>query len=592
MNEFSAVNTIWVLIGAALVFFMQAGFAMVETGFTRAKNAGNIIMKNLMDFSIGTPTFWIVGFGIMFGTGNGFLGKIGGLASESAYGTSMLPDGVPFWAFLIFQTVFCATSATIVSGAMAERTKFASYCIYSFLISLVVYPVSGHWIWGGGWLARMGFHDFAGSCAVHMVGGVAALIGAAILGPRLGKYSKTGKSRAIPGHNLTVGALGVFILWFCWFGFNGASTVSMEGDAVITAGKIFVTTNLAAAAATIAVMFITWLRYKKPDVSMTLNGSLAGLVAITAGCDTVSPLSSAIIGIISGFVVVFGIEFIDKVCKIDDPVGAVGVHGMNGALGTLCVGFFSDGTGTEWKGLFTGGGVHLLGVQFTGFIATTAWVVVTMLIIFQAIKHTIGLRVTAQEEIAGLDVQEHGLTSSYAGFLTQDTIGTVPNVLGADTGNRLASAFSAIHTHTENPDAASLDSADALTLPSDSGAQVHKLTKIVIITRQNKLDEFMQAMNEIGITGITVTNVMGCGVQKGSSTYYRGVSMDMSLLPKIKIEIVVSLIPVQKVIDTAKSILYTGQMGDGKLFVYDIENVVKIRTGEEGFLALQDTQVQ
>ena len=425
-----------------------------------------------------------------------------------------------------------------------------------------------------------------------MVGGVAALIGAAILGPRLGKYSKSGKSRAIPGHNLTVGALGVFILWFCWFGFNGASTVSMEGDAIVTTGKIFVTTNLAAAIATITVMFITWIRYKKPDISMTLNGSLAGLVAITAGCDTVSPLSAAAIGIISGFVVVFGIEFIDKVCKIDDPVGAVGVHGMNGALGTLCVGLFSDGTGTEWKGLFTGGGFHLLYVQFLGFIATTAWVVITMLIIFQAIKHTIGLRVTREEEIAGLDVQEHGITSSYAGFLTQDTLGSVPNVLGADTENRLLSASSAIHTHTEHlsSDAPAISDIPAAPKTGDANAKGHKLTKIVIVTRQNKLDDFMQAMNEIGVAGITVTNVMGCGVQKGTRTYYRGVSMEMSLLPKIKIEIVVSLIPVQKVIDTAKSVLHTGQMGDGKLFLYDIENVVKIRTGEEGFLALQDTQ--
>ena len=398
--DYSAVNTIWVLLGAALVFFMQAGFAMVETGFTRAKNAGNIIMKNLMDFCIGTPVFWLVGFGIMFGAGNGFFGSISGIASESNYGTAMLPNGVPFWAFLIFQTVFCATSATIVSGAMAERTKFSSYCIYSFLISLVVYPVSGHWIWGGGWLSQMGFHDFAGSCAVHMVGGVAALVGAKILGPRIGKYSKSGKSKAIPGHNLTIGALGVFILWFCWF----ASTVSMEGDAIVSAGKIFVTTNLAAAVATLTVLAITWVRYKKPDVSMSLNGSLAGLVGITASCDTVSPTSAAIIGILAGFVVVFGIEFIDKVCKIDDPVGAVGVHGMCGALGTLCVGLFSDGTGTEWKGLFTGGGFKLLEVQFIGFIATVAWVVVTMVIIFNVLKLNVVLLLSADLELSGLDI--------------------------------------------------------------------------------------------------------------------------------------------------------------------------------------------
>ena len=563
---YSSVNTIWVLFGAALVFFMQAGFAMVETGFTRAKNAGNIIMKNLMDFCIGTPVFWLVGFGIMFGAGNGFFGKIGGIATEANYGSAMLPDGVPFWAFLIFQTVFCATSATIVSGAMAERTKFISYCIYSLLISLVVYPVSGHWIWGGGFISQMGFHDFAGSCAVHMVGGVAALIGAIILGPRIGKYSKSGKSRAIPGHNLTVGALGVFILWFCWFGFNGASTVSMEGDAIVSAGKIFVTTNLAAAVATVTVMLITWIRYKKPDVSMSLNGSLAGLVAITAGCDTVSPTSAAIIGIISGFIVVFGIEFIDKVLKIDDPVGAVGVHGLNGAFGTLAVGLFSDGAGTEWKGLLTGGGFHGFGVQFIGMAITIAWVAVTMTIIFQVIKHTIGLRVSAEEEIAGLDMKEHGLASAYDGFFVQDTMTKAPAPMG---------------TSVKDPVIKHAPSAPAESVPEIPADGVHKLTKVVIITRQNKLDEFMQAMNEIGVTGITITNVMGCGVQKGAPTYYRGVEVDMNLRPKVKIEIVVSLVPVQKVIDTAKAVLHTGQIGDGKVFVYDIENVVKIRTARK-----------
>ena len=576
---YSSVNTIWVLFGAALVFFMQAGFAMVETGFTRAKNAGNIIMKNLMDFCIGTPTFWIIGFGIMFGVGNGFFGKIGGIATEANYGSAMLPDGVPFWAFLIFQTVFCATSATIVSGAMAERTKFSSYCIYSFIISLIVYPVSGHWIWGGGFISQMGFHDFAGSCAVHMVGGVAAFIGAIVLGPRIGKYSKSGKSKAIPGHNLTIGALGVFILWFCWFGFNGASTVSMEGDAIVSAGKIFVTTNLAAAVATVTVLIITWIRYKKPDVSMSLNGSLAGLVAITAGCDTVSPTSAAIIGILSGFIVVFGIEFIDKVLKVDDPVGAVGVHGLNGAFGTLAVGLFSDGSGTGWKGLLTGGGFHGFGVQFTGMIITIAWVAVTMTIVFQALKHTVGLRVSAEEEIEGLDSKEHGLASAYDGFVVHDTMTTVPTPMG------VTKEIPSANTSANVAPAEVVD-----TIPELPKEGVHKLTKVVIITRQSKLEEFMHAMNEIGVTGITITNVMGCGVQKGARSYYRGVEMDMNLLPKIKIEIVVSLVPVKKVIDTAKKVLHTGQYGDGKVFVYDIENVVKIRTGEEGFQALQDTQ--
>lgn len=572
MGEFSALNTIWVLVGAALVFFMQAGFAMVETGFTRAKNAGNIIMKNLMDFCIGTPAFWIVGFGLMFGGTGAFIGSIGGIAEEANYGTSMLPDGVPFYAFLIFQTVFCATAATIVSGAMAERTKFSAYCVYSFVISLLIYPISGHWIWGGGWLSQLGFHDFAGSTAVHMVGGVAAFVGALILGPRIGKYDKNGKAKAIPGHSLTLGALGVFILWFCWFGFNGASTVSMEGEAVVTAGKIFVNTNLAAAVSSCAVLLITWIRYKKPDISMTLNGTLAGLVAITAGCDTVSPVSAAIIGIIAGFVVVFGIEFIDKVLKIDDPVGAVGVHGLNGALGTICVGLFSDGTGTEGLGLFTGGGFHLLGVQLLGMVAVIAWVAVTMTVVFQVIKHTMGLRVSEDEEIAGLDIREHGIESSYVDFITFDNTGDVPQTLPKVTVSSMGA---------EQAPAELVDSADP-------GAD-YKLTKISIITRQNKLNELMHALNSIGITGITVTNVLGCGTQKGASHFYRGVEMDMSLLPKIKVEIVVSKVPVQLVLDTARKALYTGKIGDGKMFVYDIENVVKVRTGEEGFDALQDT---
>ena len=557
MTEYSAVNTIWVLVGAVLVFFMQAGFAMVETGFTRAKNAGNIIMKNLMDFCIGTPVFWLVGFGLMFGGSGALVGGIGGLASEANYGTSMLPDGVPFFAFLIFQTVFCATAATIVSGAMAERTKFSAYCIYSLIISLVVYPISGHWIWGGGWLSQLGFHDFAGSAAVHLAGGVAAFIGAWILGPRLGKYDRDGKAHAIPGHSLTLGALGVFILWFCWFGFNGCSTVSMEGKAIELAGKIFVTTNLAAAVATCTAMIITWVRYKRPDVSMTLNGTLAGLVAITAGCDTVSPLSSAIIGILAGLVVVFGIEWIDQVLKVDDPVGAVGVHCLNGALGTICVGLFSDGTSTATTGLFLGGGFQLLGIQTLGMIAVAAWVAVTILIVFTVIKHTIGLRVSPEEEIAGLDIKEHGLTSSYADFITYDQAPSVEKTVPV-------------------PEAKAASDGET------------KMSKIVIVTRQSKLNDLMHAFNQIGVTGLTITNVLGCGTQKGATQFYRGVPMEMNLLPKVKVEVVVGKVPVSLVIETARRVLHTGRIGDGKLFVYDIENVIKVRTGEEGIAALQD----
>ncbi len=583
-NVFSpAVDTIWILLGAALVFFMQAGFAMVETGFTRAKNAGNIIMKNLMDFAIGTPTYWLVGFGIMFGP------SVAGLFGVPGFDTMFVtPSGDFDFATLIFQTVFCATAATIVSGAMAERTKFSAYCLYSFIISLVVYPVSGHWIWGGGWLSQLGFHDFAGSTAVHMVGGVAALVGAAVLGPRIGKYDKNGKPKAIPGHSLTLGALGVFILWFCWFGFNGGSSVSMtnlasvEGasnifEAVNTTGwtaSIFVTTNLAAAVATVATMLITWIRYKKPDVSMTLNGSLAGLVAITAGCDTVDPMGAAIIGLIAAFVVVFGIEFVDKKLHVDDPVGAVGVHGMCGATGTLLVGLFSTGYSTAAPGLFYGGGFTLLGVQALGVLAVIAWVAVTMTLVFFAIKHTVGLRVSAEEEIAGLDSTEHGLVSSYADFMPAADLAVRP--MAAKMEKAPVPVEQAVPVELRQMPEGTASASDV------------KLTKISIVTKQSMFEALKGAMNDIGVTGMTVTNVLGCGVQKGAPEYYRGVEVDMHLLPKIKVEIVVCKVPVKTVIEAAKKALYTGHIGDGKIFVYDVEDVIKVRTGESGFDALQD----
>ena len=561
--EFSAVNTIWVLLGAALVFFMQAGFAMVETGFTRAKNAGNIIMKNLMDFAIGTPLFWLTGFGIMFGGAGAFFGGFDPLVRGDYSG--ILPAGVPLPAFLIFQTVFCATAATIVSGAMAERTKFISYCIYSAVISAVVYPISGHWIWGGGWLAQMGFHDFAGSTAVHMCGGVAALVGAKILGPRMGKYDKDGKPKAILGHSLTLGALGVFILWFCWFGFNGCSTVSMDSDAsVYSAGTIFVTTNLAAATATVATMIITWLRYKKPDISMTLNGSLAGLVAITAGCDLVTPAGAFFIGLIAAFVVVSGIEFIDKVCRIDDPVGAIGVHGMCGAAGTLLTGVFAaDG------GLAYGGGFHFLGVQLIGVAAVIVWVAVTMTFTFTVLKKTIGLRASWEEETKGLDATEHNLSSSYADFMPMVFMGKTTEEGKGDVS--VEKAITVEHFPDSEP------------VPAKT-----KLTKIVMVFNQARFISLKDALSELGITGMTVTQAMGCGTQKGHMNYYRGVQVEeVALLPKIKLEVVVSKVPVDQVVETAKKALYTGNIGDGKIFVYDVENVIKVRTGEQGFDALQ-----
>ena len=564
MMEFSAVNTIWVLLGAALVFFMQAGFAMVETGFTRAKNAGNIIMKNLMDFAIGTPLFWLTGFGIMFGGAGAFIGGFDPLVRGDYSG--ILPAGVPLPAYLIFQTVFCATAATIVSGAMAERTKFISYCIYSAVISAVVYPVSGHWIWGGGWLARMGFHDFAGSTAVHMCGGAAALIGARVLGPRMGKYTEDGKPNAILGHSLTLGALGVFILWFCWFGFNGCSTVAMDSDAAVySAGNIFVTTNLAAATATVATMIITWLRYRKPDISMTLNGSLAGLVAITAGCDMVSPAGAFFIGLIAAFVVVFGIEFIDKVCKIDDPVGAIGVHGMCGAAGTLLTGVFAvDG------GLAYGGGFSFLGIQLLGVVSVILWVSVTMIITFRVLKHTIGLRASEEEETKGLDVTEHNLASSYADFMPMVFMGKAKEG-AADTGVSVEKAVPVEHYPSAKPVSANV-----------------KLSKVVVIFNQARFTALKDALTELGVTGMTITQVMGCGTQKGHVNYYRGIKVEeAALLPKMKLEVVVSKVPVEDVLETARKALYTGNIGDGKIFVYEVENVVKVRTGEQGYDALQ-----
>ncbi|MFR3185453.1 MAG: ammonium transporter [Ruminococcus sp.] len=569
---YSSVNTIWILIGAALVFFMQAGFSMCEAGFTRAKNTGNILMKNLMDFCIGTPAFWLVGFGLMFGNGSGIIGSFDPLIRGDY--SQVLPSGVPLWAFVIFQTVFCATSATIVSGAMAERTKFSAYCIYSAAISLLIYPVSGHWIWGGGWLSQMGFHDFAGSTAVHMVGGICALIGAKILGPRIGKYDKNGKPQAILGHNLTFAALGVFILWFCWFGFNGASTVGMDSDALIeTAGRVFFNTNMAAAVACCVTLIFTWIRYKKPDVSMTYNAALAGLVGITAGCDAVDAVGAAIIGIVCGVLIVLSVEFFDKVAKIDDPVGAVSVHCVCGATGTILTGLFATGVTTE-AGLFYGGGVHFLGIQVLGVLSVAVYVAVIITVVFLALKHTIGLRAKAEDEIAGLDVSEHGLLTAYAGFsMLPDTI-----VEDVDTNT--------VFTTGDVPVAEAIP---VKKVPAFEDG-IPKFTKVEIICKESRLEPLKAAMMDLGITGMTVSHVLGCGVQKGKPEYYRGVQIEANLLPKIQVEIVVSKVPVRSVIETAKRVLYTGHIGDGKIFVYDVENVVKIRTGEEGFDALQDVE--
>ena len=577
---FNSVNTCWVLVAAFLVYFMQAGFALCEAGFTRAKNTGNILMKNMMDFCIGTPCYWLIGFGLMFG---GTSALIGGFDPFIQGDYSHLSLDIPLWVYIVFQTVFCATAATIVSGSMAERTNFKAYCVYSAAISLVVYPICGHWMWGGGWLQSMGFHDFAGSAAVHNVGGVIALLGAAMLGPRIGKYDKDGNPHAIPGHNLTAGALGVFILWFCWFGFNGGSSLSLSTDATMTlTGLVCFNTNLAAAVATCVTMIFTWLRYGKPDVSMTLNGSLAGLVAITAGCDAVSPFGAFIIGFVAGVLVVLSVEFFDKIAKIDDPVGAVSVHFANGVWGTIAVGLFSTGVNTEHAGLFYGGGLAQLGTQLLGLVCVDAYVVIVMFIIFKIIDKTIGLRVSEKEEIDGLDYHEHGLTSAYAGFAIND-----PTYAELDVNENTDLGEDDITKASEAKIAAAVKVVKEEPLPAELDSGMHK---VVMIVQLAKFEALKTAMNAVGVTGMTVTQVMGCGLQKGSGEKYRGAEVDATLIPKVKVEVVVSKIPVDKIIDTATKVLYTGHIGDGKIFVYNVAKVVKVRTGEVNYAALQDVE--
>lgn len=574
---------VWFLIGAALVFWMQAGFAMVETGFTRAKNAGNIIMKNLMDFCIGTVVFILIGFSLLLGEDMvGLIGKPG-FDIFTAYESFD-------WSNFVFNLVFCATTATIVSGAMAERTKFLSYCIYSGVISALIYPIEAHWIWGGGWLAQIGFHDFAGSCAIHMVGGISALIGAKILGPRIGKFNtdkngKITKVNAFPGHSIPLGALGVFILWLGWYGFNGAAATSVE-----QLGSIFVTTTIAPAVATVVCMIFTWLKYGKPDVSMCLNASLAGLVAITAPCDVTDAFGAIVIGAVAGLLVVFAVWFLDYKLRVDDPVGAVAVHMMNGIWGTLSVGLFAtnsapgysiaDASGTELVGLFYGGGFKLMGLQLIGFASVAAWTAVTITIVFLVIKATVGLRASQEEEIVGLDATEHGLASAYSGFSIMDVSGAM--VMDVNENTSLG---------VEDYDAASAVQKDAaVKVAQVPMASATGMYKVAIIAKLSRYDKLRKAMNDLGVTGMTVTQVMGCGIQKGAGEKYRGVEMDATLLPKVKVEVVVSKIPVDTVVEAAKKALFTGHIGDGKIFVYNVDKVVKVRTGEEDFDALQDVE--
>ena len=550
--------SVWFLVGAVLVFFMQCGFAMVETGFTRAKNAGNIIMKNLMDFCIGTVVFTFLGYGIMNGE-NYFFGLIGMPEYQ------LFTDFYAFdWSNFFFQLVFCATAATIVSGAMAERTKFAAYCVYSGVISAIVYPIEAGWVWNGqGWLVDFGYVDFAGSSVIHMVGGLSALIGAWMLGPRIGKYTKkkdgTLEVNAIPGHSLTLGALGCFILWFCWYGFNGAAASDPAQMA-----QILGTTTIAPAVATVACMLFTWVKSGKPDVSMCLNASLAGLVAITAPCATVDAFGAIVIGAVAGILVVVVVELMDFKLHIDDPVGAVAVHCANGIWGTI-----SDGLFNTTDGLFYGGGFYHLGVQCMGVAAIAAYTCVAMFIVFKIIDATIGLRVSAEEEIVGLDITEHNLASAY-----DDFIPSAPGTIGGE-GSYEPVDVSDLAPVALNPHTA-------------LSAEGPKMTKVTIICKEELFSALKDTMAAIGITGMTVSNVMGCGTKLGKVGQYRGVKMSVNLMPKIQVDIVVTKVDPALVVAAAEKVLRTGDQGDGKIFLYNVENVVKVRTGEMDYDALQD----
>lgn len=572
------MNMVFLFVSLAFVFLAQVGFAMLETGLTRAKNAGNTILKKVMGFSVGSIAFTLIGFGLMQGNGNPLIGDIAGIASAKAYGIDMLPEGIPFSLFLIFQTVLAGTAVTILSGGMSERTKFSAYCICALFMGMLVYPMEARWIWHSqGWLNWLGFHDLAGGTAIHLCGGLAALLGARMVGPRTGKYGKDGKARAIQGHSIPLAALGFFLLWFCWFGFAGGMVGDLTAETVQLLGKILVNVNLSAAVCVCTVILVTWLKYGKPDVILSLNGILMGLVVISAGADTVSPVSAMVIAILAGVLMVFAMEYIDEVLKIDDPTGAVTVHGIGGAMGTLMVGLFSDGAATRgMRGLLLGGGFRLLGVQLLGVVAVAAWVGVTIYLVLKGTKKGNGLRVSAEDEMLGLDGSENGLMSAYPNFAL------LPDPASFDYTEETVKQIPVPATKKEEA-----PEEDEVTVTKKG----RKLTQVTIICNQAKLEALKEGLNAIGVSGITITNVMGCGVQKGRNRYFRGIPVGMQLLPKIRVDVVVAKIPVEKIVETARKILYTGNIGDGKIFVYDVENVIKVRTGEEGYVALQYSDV-
>ena len=576
---YSVTDTLWVFLAAILVFFMNLGFAAVEAGFARAKNTVNILSKNFIVFAVSSLGFLLLGWGLMFGGDAPFVGTehlflLG--QSDLSFYDDTLTSSVPFWGKFFFQLVFCGTAATIVSGAVAERIKYIAFILFSFVLTLVIYPIVGHWIWGGGWLSQLGFLDFAGDSAVHSVGGWAALSGALILGPRIGKYGKDGKPRAIPGHSMSLAVIGLFVLWLGWFGFNPGSTMSFENPSDVM--HILMTTNTSTIAAVLTSTITAWVFLGKPDLGMTINGCLAGLVGITGGCAYFTVEVSLLVGAVAGALVVFLVVFFDRI-HIDDPVGATSVHLGCGVFGTLCVGLFAKEGVTSLStanGLFYGGGLSLLGVELLGIAAIGVFVFAASSLVWLALKHTIGIRVSKEEELAGLDIGEHG-NMAYPDFVP-------PASIGEFTAEE--------HTRRSAAPAVNVDQAVSVVhraVPTGSGRP--KMTKVSIITNQSRFAQLQDALERLGVTGMTVTNVFGYGVQKGhATTYYRGAPVEARLLPKVKIDVVISRIPIQTLVDTAKEALYTGKVGDGKIFIYDVEQVVKVRTGQTGYDALQDEE--
>ncbi len=584
--QFDLVDTLWVFLCAILVFFMNLGFATVEAGFARSKNTVNILSKNFIVFAVSSLGFMLLGWGLMFGGDNPIVGTenlwILGGTDLSVYDDT-LTSSVPFWGKFFFQLVFCGTAATIVSGAVAERVKYISFIIFSFVLTLLIYPIVGHWIWGGGWLADLGFQDFAGDTAVHSVGGWAALAGAMLLGPRIGKYDKNKRPRAIPGHSMSLAVIGLFVLWLGWFGFNPGSTMSFQNPSDVM--HILMTTNSSAIAAVMTSTITAWIFIGKPDLGMTINGCLAGLVGVTASCAYVTVGASLLIGAIAGIIVVFAVMFFDRI-GIDDPVGATSVHLCCGVFGTICVGLFAKEGVTSLStknGLFYGGGFGLLGVQLLGIVAVGAFVFAASMLVWFVLKKTVGIRVPAEEEIAGLDIGEHG-NRAYPDF--------APAVDSVDYSavDTLAVAAPATAEATATVEEAVSVAHETVKKVVEHADGAPKFTKIEIICKESRFEALKNAMSGLGITGMTVTHVLGCGQQKGKPEYYRGAEVEATLLPKIQLDIVVSKVPVRTVIETAKKVLYTGHIGDGKIFVYDVENVVKVRTGEEGYAALQDVE--